>query len=82
MKVPFSNIWTAAPPTKFLVLAEAKDMALAPPGHFMQLAVAVVQAVDEMQERVITSQMKPVVQTQAKFVPKKGTELGIEEEPH
>jgi len=48
----------------------------------MQFAVAVLQEVDEMQERVITSQMKPVAQTQAKLVPNKGTELGMAEEPH
>jgi hypothetical protein len=47
-----------------------------PEGHFMQLAVTFAQAEVAIQLSVITSQMYPELQAQAKGVPPLGMELG------
>lgn len=70
----------AAPPAKFLALI-ATSAAAVPLGHFMQLAVIVLQVL-AMQPSVITSQMNPVLHAHAKLVPPVERELGRALLPH
>lgn len=56
MIVPFISACTVFPPARFTALVATKVEA-APVGQVMQLAVTVLQAVEEMQDSVITSQM-------------------------
>lgn len=69
------------PPAKFLAVAAVRAVAV-PLGQVMQLAVTVAQLVLEIQPRVITSHINPLLHAQAKFVPPLDKELGRSVLPH
>lgn len=80
MIIPLSRGWIVKPPASFLAW-EATSAEALPLGHFMQLAVAVLQ-VYAMQPWVITSQMKSLLQAQARLVPPLDEDLGKAALPH